>query len=252
MPSISVIIPTFNEAAHIRQALQSVEWADELIIVDSYSTDNTLEIARQFPVRILQNTYKGPADQKNWAIPQATHSWVLLLDADERVTPQLADEIRHTLKEPNPKDAYWIPRTNFFLGKRIRYSGWQNDKVIRLIRRDRCRYNNRQVHEEIETKGITVGQLQQPFQHFTCNELTPYLQKIRRYGQWSALDHQSKTPKVGYFHLLFKPLFRFCKHYFWQLGILDGRHGLIISFLMAWGVFLRYAYLQELQWKNKQ
>ncbi|MEO1623707.1 MAG: glycosyltransferase family 2 protein [Bacteroidota bacterium] len=252
MPALSVIIPTYNEAAHIEAALQSVAWADELIVVDSFSTDDTLAIARRFPVRILERAYKSPADQKNWAIPQARHEWVLLLDADERITPQLAKEIQQLLQQPPPQDAYWIRRSSFFLGKRIRYSGWQGDKVIRLIRRDRCRYREVQVHEEIATEGIQVGQLKAAMDHYTCEELTPFLEKMRRYGQWSALDHRSRTPRVGYFHLLVKPLWRFVNHYLLRLGFLDGWRGLLISAIMAWGVFLRYAYLWEWQWKERK
>ena len=138
MQKISVIITTFNEAEHIQDVLESVQWADEVIVVDSYSTDETVELAKKFPIKILQRKYVSPANQKNWAIPQATHDWILILDADERVTPKLKKEIIALLQKPMQKDAYWIPRQSFFMGKKVRYSGWQGDAVIRFIHKKCC------------------------------------------------------------------------------------------------------------------
>ena len=245
MQKISVIIPTFNEEQHIEAVLESVSWADEIIVVDSFSTDRTMELATTYADKLLQRTYTGPADQKNWTIPQASHEWILLLDADERVTPALKEEIQNYLKQDIEKDAYWIGRQNFFMGKKIKYSGWQGDAVIRFFHRDRCRYNDKQVHEEIETNNIKVGRLKNKLEHYTFKDTDHFLAKMKRYAKWSAEDHFDKTPRVTFFHLFFKPLFRFFKHYFWQRGFLDGKQGLIISVIMAWGVFLRYLYLKE-------
>ena len=246
MSGISVIIPTFNEADQIAAALESVDWADERIIVDSFSTDDTLEIAKAYDPKILQRTYKGPADQKNWAIPQASHSWVLILDADERVTPALKAEIQQLLAHEPDCDVYWIGRQNFFMGKKVNYSGWQGDAVIRLIQRDRGRYDGKQVHEEIETKGMKVGRLKNKLLHYTYKDLDHYLAKTRRYSYWSAKDHFSSTPSVSAYHLFVKPLFRFFKHFFIQKGFLDGKVGFMISVIMAWGVFLRYVKIREM------
>lgn len=244
MQKISVIITTFNEAEHIQGVLESAQWADELIVVDSFSTDETVELAIKFPTKVLQRKYIGPADQKNWAIPQATHDWILILDADERVTPELENEIKTLLQKPFEKDAFWIPRQSFFMGKKVKYSGWQGDAVIRLINK-KCRYNNLQVHEEIMTEGINVGRLKNKLEHYTYKDLDHFLTKMQRYSDWSAQDHFEKTPRVTFFHLYFKPFFRFIKHYFIQLGFLDGKVGFIISAIMAWGVFLRYVKIQE-------
>ena len=251
IPPISVIIPTFNEADQIAAALESVDWADERIIVDSFSTDDTLKIAEACQARVFQRAYQGPADQKNWAIPQASHSWVLLLDADERVTPGLKAEIQQLLAGDPQCDAYWIGRQNFFMGKKVRYSGWQGDAVIRLIRRDRARYNDKQVHEEIDTTGIKVGRLKNKLLHYTYKDLDHYLEKTRRYSYWSAKDHLSSTPRVTAYHLFAKPFFRFMKHFFIQKGFLDGKVGFMISVIMAWGVFLRYVKIRELHVKNQ-
>ena len=147
---LSVIITTFNEAHNIKAVIDSVEGVDEIIVVDSYSTDGTADLALELEkVTLFQREYVGPADQKNWAIPLAKNDWILILDADERVTPPLKQEIAKIITNGSSIDAYWIHRQNFFLGRLVRYSGWQNDAVIRLIKRDKCRYNLKRVHEEI-------------------------------------------------------------------------------------------------------
>lgn len=251
MTHLSVIITTHNEADNIQGVLASVNWAAEIIVVDSFSTDDTKKIAETMGATVLQRKYTGPADQKNWAIPQAKFNWILILDADERVTNHLKEEILDIIKTPSAQDAYWIKRQNHFMGQKIRYSGWQGDKVIRLIKRDKCRYNQKQVHEEIETQGIAIGTLNNKLDHFTYKNLEHYLAKVERYAVWSAQDHLAKTSRVTFFHLYLKPLFRFCKHYFWQLGILDGQVGFIVSRLMAWGVFLRYLKIKEIQSREK-
>lgn len=215
------------------------------MVVDSFSNDGTAEwLAGQDDVLLKQRKYSGPSDQKNWAIAAAKHEWILLLDADELVTPELRTEINDLLAADNiPRDAYWIGRDNHFMGKRIYHSGWAGDKVIRFFHRDRCRYNDNQVHEEIITDGISTGWLEGRLLHYTFKNVDHFLDKTRRYAKWSAKDHAAKTPSVGLFHLFVKPVFRFFKHYILQGGFRDGREGLIISGVLAWGVFLRYVYM---------
>lgn len=246
MRSLSVIITTHNEAHNIGQALASVKWADELLVVDSFSADDTVAIAQSYTDRVYQRAYQGPADQKNWIIPQASHEWILLLDADERVTPELKKEIQRWLAADHiPYDAFWIGRKNYFLGKEIRFSGWQGDQVVRFFRRDICRYNEKRVHEEIITEGIQTGLLKNKLLHYTYKDSAHFLEKIHRYAEWSAQDHEGETAQVNAYHLLLKPLFRFFKHYILKLGFLDGRTGLVVSSIMAWGVFLRYLKIVE-------
>lgn len=245
---LSIIITTFNEAENITRCLDSiVDLADDILIVDSFSTDQTLTLAGTYPVRIEQRAYQGPADQKNWAIPQAKNEWILLLDADETATPNLRTEIQYLLNSTNgpEADAYWIGRDNFFLGQQIRFSGWQGDQVVRFFHRDHARYDNVQVHEEIITNGLKIARLSGRMNHYTFRNLDHYLDKTRRYARWSAQDHAAKTSNVRYYHLLIKPLFRFWKHFIIQQGFRDGKVGFIISVIMAWGVFLRYTYLLE-------
>jgi len=252
MQPISVIIPTFNEAHNIRAVLESVCWADEILVVDSFSEDDTVAIAREFTDFILQRPYKHSADQKNWAIPQVTHDWVLLVDADERVTPELRQEIQQYLQQPSiPFDAFWIGRQNHFLGKRVRYSGWRGDSVIRFFRKS-CRYEDKNVHAEVITDGLRVGSLKHDLLHFTFRDSTHFLEKMMRYGKWSAKDHAPRTPRVTLYHLWIKPAFRFFKHFVWQLGFLDGRTGFTVSYIMAWGVFLRYLYIMDERSKSAE
>lgn len=244
---ISIIIPTFNEAANLTELLPQLQWAEEIIVVDSFSQDQTAEIAQKFATRFFQRTYTGPADQKNWAIPQAKHPWVLLLDADERLSPELLQEIQAFMKNPNTQYAgYWIGRQNYFMGQKIQYSGWQGDAVIRLIQRDLCRYNNKQVHEEIESEG-KIGRLKYKLEHYTYKDLLHFMSKMERYAAWSAQDHFHKTSKIGFFHLYVKPFFRFFNHFILRKGFLDGRVGFIISYIMAWGVLMRYIHIQKMQ-----
>ena len=140
---ISAIIPTFNEEDHIIDAIESLAWADEIIVVDSFSTDNTVALAQSKGVKILQRNYEYSASQKNWAIPQASYDWVFILDADERVKDNLKKEISK-IKNSQPKnDAYWVPRQNHFMGRKISFSGWQGDKVIRLFNRKKCHYEDK-------------------------------------------------------------------------------------------------------------
>jgi glycosyltransferase involved in cell wall biosynthesis len=242
---LSVLITTYNEEDNITACLKSVAWATERFVVDSMSSDNTVALAKAQGATVIQRKYTGPADQKNWAIPQLAYEWVLILDADERCSEALQAEITEIITQNPPFDGYWIPRENFFMGQKIRFSGWQNDRVIRLIRRDRCLYNTKQVHEEIETTGVQIATLVAALQHFTFKNTTHFIEKQQRYALWSAQDHALKTSKIGYFHLCTKPFFRFFKHFILKKGFLDGKVGFVISALMAWSVFLRYVHLLE-------
>lgn len=241
---LSVLITTYNESDQIEDTLKSVLWADEIVVVDSFSTDNTPEIVKKYPVRLLQRAYSGPADQKNWGLEQVTFDWTLILDADEVVPPELTAEIQGILSKGTSSDAFRIPRLNHFMNQPIRYSGWQNDSVIRLVRKDKCRYNDLQVHEEIDTDNIQVGKLKKQLIHYTFKNARHYLDKLIRYSEWSAQDKSAgKSGKVTLFHLALKPLVRFIKHYFLQMGFLDGKTGFVVCSLMAWSVFLRYYFM---------
>ena len=244
MEKITAIIPVGNEIHNIEAAIASVNFADEIIVVDSFSTDGTFEKATSLGVKILQREFDYPAAQKNWAIPQASHQWILLLDADERVTEELQHEIFDFLKNTpeNGHVGYWIGRMNHFMGKRVNYSGWRNDKVIRLFKRDFCIYEDKHVHEEIIADG-TVGNLKHKLYHNTYVSLDHYMHKMNRYASWQAKDYDNKTGVLTPYHFVIKPFWGFFKHYFVQSGFRDGIVGLTIGYIQAYVVFMRYAKL---------
>lgn len=251
MEKITAIIPTFNEEVNIKEAIESVHWCDEIIVVDSFSRDRTVEIVKGFPgVRLLEHEYEHSAAQKNWTIPQASYPWIFLLDADERPTPELVEEIKTVLGAGSSCSGFWMYRRNHFMGKRINYSGWQSDKVIRLFKRDECRYQNKHVHAEIEAKG-GIGVLKHKLIHYTYKDLVSYLQKADRYTTWGALDRfhafEKSGRKIGLLYLFLRPFGRFLRHYFLRLGILDGTHGFVISALAATNVFIRGVKIWRLQ-----
>ncbi len=239
MRKVTAIIPAFNEESNIEMAIRSVLWADEVMVVDSFSTDRTVEIARRMGCRILQHEYENSAAQKNWAIPQAANEWIFILDADEACPGPLAEEIGAVLEKGTTHSGFWIHRSNHFMGKRIRFCGWQNDRVIRLFRRDDCEYQDLRVHAEIVTEG-SVGKLKNRIDHFTYRHYRQYAEKFERYTTWSAKDRLKRTGKVTLYHLMLKPAFRFIRQYILKLGILDGKVGFILCYMAAYSVFLRY------------
>lgn len=250
MEKITAIIPTFNEERHIAEAIASVKWADEILVVDSLSTDKTVELARAAGARVIEREYGYSASQKNWAIPQASHPWIILLDADERCTPELQSEIQGILKNGTTHVAFWIHRVNHFMGKRINYSGWQSDKVVRLFKRDACKYQDLKVHAEIEAQG-SISKLKNKLLHYTYTDLNNYLKKADRYTTWGAMDRFEKFQKtgrrIGWPYIIFRPVGRFLRHYIWRLGILDGTHGLVVSMLSAHNIFIRAVKIWRLQ-----
>ena len=243
---ISALIPTFNEEHNIAEAIDSVSWADEILVVDSFSTDSTVEIAKNKGAKVIQRTYEYSASQKNWAIPQASHDWVILIDADERITSNLKTEIINVVKNNLPYCAFWIKRQNHFMGKKIRFSGWQGDKVIRLFRKDRCVYEDKNVHAEMICDG-KVGILKEKLIHYTFKDIHHYLEKWDRYSTWGANDRFSKGKSVNFYHFTFKPIFRFIRDYFFKLGFLDGLTGLIICVLSGMSVFIRSLKIKDLR-----
>lgn len=243
---LTVLVPAYNEEELIGDCLESVKWADEVFVVDSFSTDRTAEIARSCGARIVQHEYVNSATQKNWAIPQASHDWVLVIDCDERATPEAAAEIRDILAKGPEKDAYRIARRSFFFGKEIRHCGWETDKVTRLFKRD-ARYRDREVHADIDTTGLSVGELKGTFLHYTTRSFAQYFEKFGRYTTWAANDLFKKGRRAGFLSLTVRPAARFFKMYFLRLGFLDGLHGLVLCTLAAMSVFMKYAKLWAMQ-----
>jgi hypothetical protein len=240
---LTALITCGNEIHNIEAVIKSVDFADEILVADSYSSDGTYEKALEMASKVIRREYEYAASQKNWAIPQASHEWILLVDADERVTPELREEILSILKNP-PSNivGYWIGRRNYFMGKRIYYSGWKNDKVIRLFKGAHCRYEDKYVHEEINASGA-IGSLYHKFEHNTFVTLNDYIEKMNRYADYQAKDYDKKTGKLNPYHFVLKPIWRFLKHYFIQGGFLDGVAGLSIAYIQSYAVFMRYVKL---------
>lgn len=239
MEKITAIIPTYNEEMNIKAAIESCLFADEIIVVDSFSKDKTVEIARSYPeVTVLEHEYIYSAAQKNWTIPQAKHDWIFLLDADETTTPELIKEIKETVETPKHV-AYWIGRQNFFMDQKLNHI-WKGDAVIRLFRKSKCSYEDKHVHAEIIADG-TISRLKNKMNHDTYKGkgLSSHLKKADRYSTWAALDRVKKIKKITMHHLIIKPFFSFLKRYILHRGILDGKAGLIISCMGSWNVFIR-------------
>lgn len=241
---LSVIVTTFNEEINIAECIESVRWADEILLVDSFSTDRTVEIARRYPIRIEQREYFGSAAQKNWSLDRVEHEWVLIIDADERVPDRLAEEILATLAEQPTVNGFYIRRQNIFIDRVIRHSGWSTDKVVRLFHRDKGRYPNRRVHADLEIAG-PVPTLRHPFLHYTFRSFDQYFRKFLNYAEWGAAQAFRDRRPAGWVEIGFRPAWRFFRMYFVQLGFLDGLHGLVLCALQAFGVFLKYAKLWE-------
>ena len=247
---ITAIIPTLNEQIHIADAIDSVSFADEVIVIDSFSTDSTIEIARTKNVRILQREFDDFSSQKNFAIVQANHDWIYVLDADERVTSKLRDEILERVKHPGDFVGFFVYRTFYFIGRKLNYSGWQRDKVIRLFRKEKCKYDGKLVHETINADG-EVGYFKNKLEHYSYQSFDHYISKLNQYASLKAKALFKKGKKVTIFHILIKPPYRFISHYILRLGFLDGFPGFIISVTQAYGVLSRYIKLWLMNHKLK-
>ncbi len=248
---ITAIIPTLNEEDRIEKVIRSVQWADEILIIDSFSSDKTLELARQYGVRILQRGFDNFSAQKNHAIEQASHDWIFLLDADELPTSELIKEIKNILRVGTECSAFWIRRINFIGKKRIRFSGWQNDKCIRLFNKKNARYNGRYVHEEIETAG-RICSLKNPILHYTYKNKKHFEQKLDLYARLKAKEWALKGKKYCFFQQLFHSLYRFFKHYILHFGFLDGKSGWLIANHYRMTIWKRYEYLKRIRKEDKK
>lgn len=249
MARLSVVTIALNEERNIVECLTSVRWADELIVVDSGSVDNTVELARQFPAKVMQMQWKGYGATKNEALQHATGDWVLWLDADERVTPELAAEIQQHVKEDNGAFAgYSVARRAYFLGKWIRHCGWYPSRVIRLFRKTKGRFSETKVHEQLLLDGAT-GQLNNDLLHYTDPDLRHYFQKFNLYTSLAAEDLHTAGRRFSLVDLIVRPPFVFIKMFVIRRGFLDGLHGFILSVASMAYVFVKYAKLWELQKK---
>jgi glycosyltransferase involved in cell wall biosynthesis len=247
---LSVVLITRNEAGRIRRCLDSVRWADELIVVDQHSTDATGEICREYGATlVLREMRAGFGEQKNFAINRASCPWILCLDADEEVAPALRGAIQDAIANPKGCVGFRIPRLTCYLGRFIRRCGWYPSPVLRLFRRGRGRFTMSLVHEELRVDG-PVGMLVQDLLHDSYGTLSDHIQKLDLYTAYDARMLASRGIRIqsirGLWYLLGKPALVFLRKYLWQGGILEGRHGLVLSAMGAFVVFVNYVKLWEL------
>jgi glycosyltransferase involved in cell wall biosynthesis len=245
--SLTAIIPCKNEADNIEDCVASLRHiADEILVADSGSTDGTMNIARALGCRIIEREYVHSGDFKNWAIPQAKHEWVLLVDADERVTSELAAEITQLLGHGAKRDGYWLGRHNYFMGRIVRYGVWSNDRVLRLFRRDLARYVGDTDHAEVAISSGQVGTLNAPLRHNTYTSYSQLFRKLDRYTEYQAMVWKSQGRKPHLYQMLLRAPLRFVQSYVVRLGFLDGVAGLQVAMIIAFYSFLKQVRLWEM------
>lgn len=246
---ISAVLITFNEDIHINAVLENLKFADEIIVVDSNSTDGTIDKIKQHPnVTLILRPFVNYTDQKTFALEQATHDWVLFLDADERIPDNLRNEIMHTVNSDGPTaDAYFFYRTFMFKDKILRFSGWQRDKNYRLFKKSKVHFTrDRIVHETLIVDGRS-DILKNRLIHYSYKDYGDYKGKMIKYGKMKALEELEKGYDPNPYHFIIRPLYKFLNHYIFRLGILDGKKGIIICYLNALGVYARYKELRRLR-----
>ncbi len=248
MPKVSVTVITRDEARNLAAALESVAWADEIVVVDSESTDDTVAIARRFTDRVVVREWPGYVAQKNHAASIASHDWIFSLDADERVTPSLADEIRDVMSGEAANAAYQVPRVTWHLGRWIRSTDWYPDHQVRLYDRRRARWTGQYVHEALEMSSADgpVGTLRGELQHYPFRDIADHLDTINKYTTYSAKQMYESGRRAGLPQIIGHPPLAFLRNYIAKGGIRDGGPGLVISAMNAYYVYLKFAKLWEL------
>src|SRR5437879_1142753 len=245
MESIAAIVITKDEERNIGACLECLKWADELIVVDAESSDRTVELAKAYTPKVYVRAWSGYGPQKNFAMAQATADWILIVDADERASDELREEIRALLQRPGPAIAYRIPRRNFYYGFWIRGAGQYPDPQLRLVRRGRGRYNDLLVHEHLEVDG-PIGELHGHLDHHTHPTVLAHELKIERYSTLAAEERiRTGKPEAAWYHLIFNPVWTFVKFYLFRRGFLDGLPGFVVCGFSATHVLLKYAKLWE-------
>lgn len=248
---ITGLVITLNEEKNIQSVIENLNFVDELIVVDSFSTDQTIEIIKKFPhVKLVQNKFENYSAQRNLALSLASHEWILFLDADERIPESLQKEICTITKSPDAANAYYFYRKFFFKSKPLHFSGWQTDKNIRLFKKDKGHYiPDRLVHEILKVEG-RKSILKNKLIHYSYSDYETYKSKMVYYAHLKAKELFQKNIKPNFFHFWVKPCYKFFLTYIIRLGILDGKKGIIICYLNALSVYKRYPELKRLH-KNK-
>jgi glycosyltransferase involved in cell wall biosynthesis len=237
---ITATIITLNEERNIARAIESLRCCDEILIVDSGSIDRTVELAQNLGVRVIEAGWRGYAAQKNWAAEQATHDWILSLDADEALSEALEAEIWGLKKSGPRQDAYTMPRLARYLGRWILHSGWYPDRKVRLYDRSKAKWVGEFVHESVQVRG-RIGHLDSNILHFTCDSLSEHLKTLDRYTTLAAQEIAARRVEVPLYRMILDPMWTFVKSYIVQRGFLDGLEGLTIAYMAAFYTFLKYS-----------
>ncbi|MBU2548899.1 MAG: glycosyltransferase family 2 protein [Proteobacteria bacterium] len=247
MQTLSVVIITLNEEANIRDCLESVVWADEIIVMDSGSTDRTVEICREYTDRVVFREWEGYSPQRNAVIGMARGDWVLSLDADERVTPELAVELRSLLARSDDAgpDGYWVPYKVFYRGRWLRHGGFYPDSTLRLHRLGRGGFGERAVHESLQIDG-PIGRMRGHLEHHTYRSVSDYLDRMQIYTDLSAQEYLRQGRRTGPIRMSLRAAFTFFNMYVVKAGFLDGYEGFLMAVLYSVYTFTKYAKLKEL------
>ncbi|MEZ7498816.1 glycosyltransferase family 2 protein [Flavobacterium sp. Arc3] len=248
---LSALIITHNEEHNIKNVLSNLDFADEIIVVDSYSTDKTVSIATAHKnVRVIQHTFENYPTQRNYAISLASHSWILFLDADERITAELKEEIIRTIHDTDSFSAYYCYRTFMFKNTKLRFSGWQTDRIMRIFNKEKALYDlEKIVHEKLTVSGKT-GKLKNKLIHYSYRSYNDYKQKMDAYGKLKAIEEFNKGTKPTFFHFYLRPIYQFLYQYIIRMGILDGQKGIVICYLNAYSVYIRFQELKKIRVNN--
>jgi glycosyltransferase involved in cell wall biosynthesis len=243
---LSVAIIARDAAQEIEACLASVAWADEIVVSDSGSRDGTPEICRAHGARVFSDDWLGFGRQKNRCVERAAGPWVLSLDSDERVTPALRAEIEKLLADGTDRDAFEVPRRNYFLGRWVRHGGWSPDYCLRLFRKGRARFSDRLVHEALEVPSGRIGRLQGALEHFTYSSISDFLARMDRYSALGAAQLRSEGRRARFVDLLMRPPLTFLRMILLRQGWRDGTLGVVLAGLYAYSTLVKYARLWEL------
>jgi glycosyltransferase involved in cell wall biosynthesis len=248
---ITGLVITYNEEKNIQEVIECLDFVDEIVIVDSFSNDKTIEILKKYPkVKVIQNKFQDFTSQRNIALQNATNNWILFLDADERITEKLKQEIISELEKPQRKDAYLFLRKFYFKQKPIHFSGTQTDKNFRLFKKDKAHYiADKLVHETLKVDGI-IGVLKNTLIHYSYDEYESYKKKMVNYGVLKGKELFLKGKKYNFLTHFSKTFFKFFKTYFLRLGILDGTNGIVLCYLQTLSVYHTYVALKNNQKAN--
>jgi len=252
MNAIAATLITCNEALNIEEALKSVSWTDEIIVVDSGSSDGTTDLCRRYTDKIFERRWSGYVDQKNFAVEKARHDWIFSIDADERPSAALIDEVQRLRREPFACAGYRIPRVTFFMGRWLRHGDWYPDYQLRLFDRRQGRWQGGRVHESVKLREGKPGLLAGELQHFSYRRISDYLKRLESYTSLAALDYLDRGKEANPARLLFDPAATFLKGYCLKRGFLDGVPGFMAAVMGSVSVYFKYAKLYELRSNKSQ